>query len=193
MTQKASQAKKTKDTADMLCTAHALLRDRFRFYATVLDVFIFLLAAYLVSLTFAPDRVRVYLNVSTIDPDIWVGLISLGVFALSIFQLLVDWKGKSESHSKSFSLYAEVKKEISDLLSKESLNDDEYRRIASKYDMATEIGTNIPESQFLRLKKAHKLKVEISKHLDNYPGASILLTRLKLFWRDTISRDGAER
>ncbi len=177
----------------MLCTAHALLRDRFRFYATVLDVFIFLLAAYLVSLTFAPDRVRVYLNVSTIDPDIWVGLISLGVFALSIFQLLVDWKGKSESHSKSFSLYAEVKKEISDLLSKESLNDDEYRRIASKYDMATEIGTNIPESQFLRLKKAHKLKVEISKHLDNYPGASILLTRLKLFWRDTISRDGAER
>lgn len=45
-----------------------------------------------------------------------------------------------------------------------------------------------PESEFLAQKRNHLRKIEISKYLDKYPSASILLLRIKFWWRDNYVR-----
>jgi hypothetical protein len=171
--------------ADQLCSAHSSLSERYSRRATLLDLTILLLSAWLTSLAFVDPRLSSALIPFGLDATLWIGILGLGVFGLTLVQLKVDWKGKSEAHKKSFVMYAEVKREGGYLLaSSEEISPREFQRLAARYDMASDVGTGVPESQFLRLKQHHKVKVEISKLLDTKPGANVLLTRLKLFVRD---------
>ena len=181
-----SRITRTRQTADMLCTAHAGLRDRYRLRALVLDVIILVLSVFLVAQTFADRQVKDALNLFSLDLSLWLGLLATGVFALSVVQLRVDWKARAGAHSKSFSLYAEVKRELGYLLDSETIDEEAASRILARYDLAADIGATISESEFLRQKRRHKVKVHISKHLDDHPGASIPLIRLKLFLRDSL-------
>jgi hypothetical protein len=82
-------------------------------------------------------------------------------------------------------MYSEVKRKAGYLLaSSEGIVAREFQRVADRYDMASDVGTGIPERDFLKLKRRHKLKVEISKLLDARPGASIALIKLQLILRD---------
>jgi hypothetical protein len=65
---------------------------------------------------------------------------------------------------------------------------EECKRVIEQYHLIGTISIPIPESQFNRLKQDHKLKVEISKHLDNHPGTSIRLFRIKMWFRDNFWR-----
>jgi hypothetical protein len=56
----------------------------------------------------------------------------------------------------------------------------------SKYYALTPTIIPIPDNLFLKCKKHHKLKVAVSKHLDQYPGTSILLFKLKLWFSDNL-------
>lgn len=180
------QIAKTRKTADLLCTAHAGLRDRYRRFATTLDVAILILSVFLVAQTFADEQLKSSLNFFNVKLGVWIGILSAIIFALSIVQLRVNWKGKAEAHDKSFSLYAGVKRELGYLSACTTVNDDEFRRVMSRYDLAAEVGTGIPEAEFLKQKQSHKIKIAISTYLDRHPGASIRLTRLKLFLKDTF-------
>ncbi len=120
-----------------------------------------------------------------LDLQLWTGLIGVITFCLTLVQLKLDYAGKCEAHKRSFSMYAEVKREAGYLLaSSDKIPVREFQRLAARYDMASDVGAGIPESAFLVLKKQHKIKVEISRLLDQKPSASVLLTRLKMFWRD---------
>jgi hypothetical protein len=84
-------------------------------------------------------------------------------------------------------MYSEVKREAGYLLaSSEVIAEREFQRVAARYDMASDVGAGIPERDFLKLKRRHKLKVKISKLLDTRPGASIALTKLQLILRDNL-------
>jgi hypothetical protein len=179
---------------DMLVTGHANLRDRYSRRATLLDLAVMALSTWLTAIVFIEPRINVKLTPFGLDPQLWVGFLGILTFFLSIVQLRVDWKGRSDAHKRSFDLYSEVKRECGYLLaSQKALTAESCQRVLSRYDLATEVGTHLPENEFLAQKRNHLQKIEISKLLDKHPSASILLLRLKFWWRDNHARKEQER
>jgi hypothetical protein len=174
--------------ADMLCTGHASLRDRYARRAFVLDLSILGLSAWLASLAFVAPSLNLSLTPFRLDPQIWTGLLSVATLFLAIVQLKTDWKGRSDAHRRTLDLYAEVKREAGYLLASGELEEQACRRVLARYDMASAVGIEMPERFFLYEKRRHKIKVAISKHLDAHPGASILLTRLRFWLRDNFGK-----
>lgn len=172
--------------SDMMCTAHAGLRDGYRRRALWLDLAIALPSAWLVALAFVEPRINVTLTPASLEPQVWTGLLAVLVFGLSIVQLRVDWKGRANDHARAFDGFAEVKRDAGLLLaSAPEITEQACRPIFARYGSAGT--TSIPEQQFLRQKRKHLLKVAISKHLDGHPAASPLLTRLRFWFRDNFS------
>lgn len=187
MNERLSELCRIKRVADMLCTGHAGLRDRYRRYSTALDLFIFGLSTWLLLFLFADPEIAAKLTPFHLTPRIWLGIIAFGTFCLSIVQIKVDWKAKSDAHKRSLLLYTEVKAEAGRLLAAATpSSDDEINAIAAKYYSVTSICADIPEKEFVRQKKRHLTKVEISKFLDEHPGASPRLLQIRLWWRDNV-------
>lgn len=181
------EAERVRRVSDTLCTAHAALRDRYTRRALWLDLAVLGLSTWLVALAFVEPRINLSLTPFGIDPQIWVGLIGVVTFLLVIVQVKADWKGRADAHDRSFTMYAEVKRECGYLLaSGADPAPAEWRRILARYDVATDVGITIPEREFLRQKRRHTLKVAVSRHLDDHPAASILLTKLRFFVRDNL-------
>jgi hypothetical protein len=175
--------------SDMLCTGHASLRDRYARWALAVDLAILGLSTWLVTLVFVQPRINTSLTPFSLDPQIWAGLLASVTLFLSIVQIKVEWKGLSDAHGRSCTMYAGVHREVGYLLaSGRDLTEEAYRRLLSRYDMAIAVGVHVPEGQFLRQKRRHEVKVEISRHLDTHPAASIFLTRVKLWFRDNVGR-----
>ncbi len=174
----APEIERIRRVADTLCTGHANLRDRYARYALLLDLSVMALATWLAALAFVQPRINARLTPPGFEPDIWGGLLAIAVLFLSIVQLRVDWKGRSDAHKRTLDVYAEVKREAGYLLASGSpLALDACRRVLARYDMASSVGVAIPE---------HKLKVALSKHLDTHPAASLLITRITFWLRDNF-------
>jgi hypothetical protein len=179
--------------SDMLVTAHAHLRERYARRALILDLTILGLSVWLTAVVFIEPRLNVKLTPGGLDPQIWVGLLGVGTFFLSILQLRVDWKGRSDAHKRSFDLYAEVKNECRYLMSSEGiLTRDMCQRALTKFELASDVGSQIPEKEFLKQKRRHLLKVAISRHLDSNPAASLLMLRVKLWWASNVKSKKGE-
>ena len=184
-----TELERIRRVSDMLITGHANLRDRYSRRATVLDLTVMALSTWLTAVVFIEPRISLKLTPFGIDPQLWVGFLGILTFFLSIVQLRVDWKGRSDAHKRSFDLYSEVKRECGYLLaSQAALTAENCQRVLSRYDLATDVGTHLPENEFLAQKRNHLQKIEISKFLDKHPSASMLLLRLKLWWRDNHAK-----
>lgn len=169
--------------SDMMCTAHASLRDCNRSRALWLDLAVMLPSAWLVALAFVEPRLNVKLTPIGLEPQIWTGLLAVLVFGLSIVQLRVDWKGQADAHARAFEGFAEVKRDAGFLLaSTPEITEQACRPIFARYGAAG--AKPLPEGHFLTQKRRHLVKVAISKHLDRYPAASPLLTRFYFWFRD---------
>ena len=179
--------------SDMLCTSHANLRDRYSRRALLLDLTILGLSSWLVALAFVAPKINVALTPFGWDPQVWVGVLGIGVFFLSIVQLKTDWKGRSDAHKRTLDIYAEVKREARYLIAAGTLEEAAWRRVLSRYDMASAVGMEIPEKDFLRQKRRHRIKVEVSRYLDEHPSASLRLICIRFWFRDNLRfgrRDG---
>lgn len=171
--------------SDMMCTAHAGLRDRYRARALWLDLAVVLPSAWLVALAFVEPRINITLTPPGLEPQIWTGLLAVLVFGLSIVQLRVDWKGRADAHARAFEGFADVKRDAGFLLaSTPEITEQACRPIFARYGSAG--ATPVPETQFLQQKRRHLLKVAVSKHLDGHPAASPLLARLRFWFRDNF-------
>jgi len=171
----------------MLVTAHAHLRERYARRALILDLTILGLSVWLTAVVFVEPRLNLRLRPGGLDPQVWIGLLGAGTFFLSIVQLRVDWKGRSDAHKRSFDLYAEVKNECRHLMSSDGILTREMcQRALTKFELASDVGTQIPEEEFLKQKRRHLLKVTMSRHLDTHPAASLLLLRLKFWWTSNV-------
>jgi hypothetical protein len=171
--------------SDQLCTAHAAMRDRFANRQFVSDVAVLLLAAWTASMGFVDPRFYPWITPPHFDPQLWIGLLGSVTFGLTLVQFKADWRGRGEAHQRSFTMYSEVKREAGYLLATaRTVSDRDFQRLADRYDMARDVGTGIPEKEFLVLKKRHKLKVALSKLLDEKPGSILWLTKIKLILRD---------
>lgn len=181
------ELERIRNVSDMLCTGHAGLRERYARLASVLALAILASSTWIVALVFVEPRINLSLTPFGLDPQLWVGLIAVATFFLTIVQVKTDWKGRSEVHRRSFAMYAEVKRECGYLLaSEDQIVPEQCERLLARYDMATEIGAEVPEKEFLKQKRRHKLKVALSRHLDDHPAASILLTKIRFFFRDNF-------
>lgn len=176
--------------SDMLCTGHAALRDRYSKLAFVLDLVTLAVSTWLVALAFVEPKLNVTLTPFGWDSQVWVGALGTGVFFLTLIQIKTDWKGRSDAHKRTLDVYAEVKREAGYLLSAGEYNHDSCQRVFSRYDMAASVGLPIPESEFLRQKQRHLVKVALSKALDDRPATSLMWLRVRLWWRDTFKADG---
>lgn len=181
------ELERIKRVSDALCTGHAALRDRFGRRALVLDLFLLGLSSWLVALSFAEPRIHKALTPFDMDSQIWIGVLGIGAFFLTVIQFKTDWKARADAHKRTLDLYAEVKREAGYLLAVGAVEEAAWRRVLSRYDMASAVGVAIPEAEFLAQKRNHKIKVTLSKHLDVHPGASLVLVRLKLWIKDNFS------
>ncbi len=172
--------------SDQLCTAHAALSQRYGRRSLILDIALLTLTAWLTAMAFVDPLIATYLTPPFLKPTIWIGLLSVGAFVVGLYQLRADWKGLSEAHRRSLAMYSEVKREAGYLLasSPDKISQREFLRLASRYDMASDVGVGVPEGEFLRQKKRHKIKVELSKLLDERPGALLPVERVKVLLRD---------
>lgn len=183
---------RVRKVADTLCTGHAGLRDRFSRRALILDILILFLSTWLVALAFVEPKINVKLTPFGLDSQVWGGLLAIGTFLLSVFQLKTDWKSRSDAHRRTVDLYAEVKREAGYLLASGVFDEASGRRVLDRYDIASAVGVEMPEADFLRQKRRHKIKVALSKHLDTHPSASIFLTRVRFWWRDNVKSGSQE-
>jgi hypothetical protein len=174
--------------SDTLCTGHAGLRDRYTRRALILDLCFLGLSSWLVALAFVEPRINLQLTPFGLDSQIWLGVVSVATFFLTIIQLKTDWKGRADAHKRTFDIYAEVKREAGYLLATQDIDETSCRRVLSRYDMASAVGVPIPEGEFLSQKRRHLVKVALSKHLDTHPSASITLSRIRFWIRDNILR-----
>lgn len=174
--------------SDMLASGHAGLRDRYCRRATMLDLGIMALSTWLTAVIFIEPRINLKLTPRFLDSQLWVGFLGIFTFFLSIVQLRVDWKGRSDAHRRAFDLYSEVKRESGYLLaSQKNLTSENCQRVLSRYDLATEVGAPLPEKEFLAQKQRHLQKVRMSRILDKHPSGSIVLLRIRFWWRDNVS------
>lgn len=174
--------------SDVLCTGHAGLRDRFTRRALILDLSFLALSSWLVALAFVEPQINVRLTPFGWNSQIWVGALSVATFFLTLVQFKTNWKGRADAHARTLDIYAEVKREAGYLLAAGDIDETSCRRVLSRYDLASAVGVAIPEREFLPQKRRHKIKVALSKHLDAHPSASLLLTRLRFWFRDNLSR-----
>ena len=168
--------------ADQSCTAYSALRDRFRAWSMALDLTILLISAWLVAMVFVQPAIAVELSPRGVSKDIWLGLLSIGAFSLSLIQLQVDWKGRAHTYQQAAAALSAFVKEYRSLSSEAESTVVEPALL--RYQLLTDTLEPIPESQFLKLKKRHKVKIEVSRHLDTHPGTNLWLVKAVLWWRD---------
>jgi hypothetical protein len=180
------ELQRVRRVSDSLCTAHAVLRDRFARRALVLDVVILGLSTWLVAVAFVEPYIGAKLTPYSWDPQIWIGALATATFFLTVVQIKTDWKARADAHRRTLDLYSEVKREAGYAIATEKIDDVTFRRVLSRYDMASAVGIEVPESEFLKLKKHHRVKVALSKHLDEHPSSSLIVMRIRYWMRDNF-------
>ena len=172
--------------ADLLCTAHAGLHDRFARRALVLEMGVLAVSSWLIALAFVDRDTAVALTPCEMESRLWMGWLSIGMFLLTLVQLKVDWNGRAVEHRRSFDAYVAVKREAGYVLATHPVDVGAVQRVLASYDVASASGAVIAEADFLSQKRRHKMKVAISKHIDAHPASSLLATRLRFWWRDNV-------
>ena len=173
---------------DQSCTIYSILRDRYRFRSMLLDLAILLLSAWLTAMAFVQPEIAEQLTPMHLGRELWIGLLSVATFSLSLVQLQVDWKGRSSAYQASASACSAFVKNLRPRISVISEEDSKMEML--RYETFTETLEPIPESQFLRLKQRHKLKVEMSRYLDRFPGANLTILHIRLLIRDSLQKLG---
>ncbi len=186
-----AELERIRRVADMLCSGHAALRDRYAGRATALDLAILALTAWLSAIAFVAPRINASLIPFGVDSQIWTGLLSVTTLFLAIVQLKTDWKGRSDAHRRSLDVYAEVKREAGYILAKDEIEERAFNNVLERYNLASAVGIEIPEREFLAQKRHHKMKVALSKYLDDHPSASIVIVKARLWYRDTFGKGDA--
>lgn len=176
--------------SDLMVTAHSTLRDRYLFRALLADVFLLIGGGLVAAFTFADPAVAKFLLPSSLPASVVVGLAGIGIFVASLVQMKMDWNGRGALHGRAAESYLSIKHELGRIrcipLDQREKIDETFAVIRDRYEAIGAATISLPDRLFIRLKQVHRLKAEISRVLDKQPGASILLLRLKFWWRDNI-------
>ena len=179
-----SELERIKRVSEQLLTAHSVLRDRYARRAFVIDITILGCTLCLTAMALINPAIGIELTPYGLSKDMWLGILSVVAFFLSIVQIRVDWKGKENAHARASEAYASVKREAVNLIAEGKIDASEFKRILDKYESARALSIHIPVAEFNRLKSMHKIKIEISNYLNEKPAASPTLLKFRLWCRD---------
>lgn len=174
--------------SDLLVSAHAVLRDRYARRAFLNEITILGATLWLTAMAFVNPDIGAKLTPLGLTKDLWLGLLSIVAFFLSIVQIRVDWKGKEYAHARACEEYSSLKRETINLLAQENFDEAVYKRILDRYELAGALSISIPQAEFNSLKRMHRIKAEISQNLDDKPGASPTLLKVRMWCRDNLRR-----
>lgn len=178
---------------DMMRTMHSILRDRFQRYSLAVDMMILAGSVVLCATVFLDP---VILNKLKIDPGfsrIILGGTSVLIFLLSLVQLKVNWKQKSEMFGKSVETLCKLKSECDTMLKMSPLPAEEV--ILGQCKTCGETLAKLPkirDRSFNSLKSKHKRKIELSKYIDTRPESPYWLTRLFFEFKSTFGKYNLE-
>jgi len=182
-----NELQRIRRVSDMLTSMHSVLRDEYSRKSTIVDCALFGSLIILVALVFVDPALLGWLPLSASGSRILMGVFALITFFLSLVVFRVDWKPKSDLHKRAAEAYSRIKLECQELLMTfNTASDTEIQKLLVRYRDLGEICVAVPEGSFLRLKNKHKLKVALSKYLDDNPGACLLLLKLKIWFADTF-------
>jgi len=167
--EQSEELNRVRRVSDLLCTGHATLTDKWKRWASILDIVTLASSTWVVALAFVSPTLALKLTPFGWDSTIWLGTLSASTFFLTLVQLKTDWKSRADAHARTLDLYAEVKREAGYLLASDQADETAFRRVLA----------SIPEKSFLALKRKHRLKILLSKQLDEHPGTSLLLFRIR--------------
>jgi hypothetical protein len=180
-----AELSKIRGVLDMMVSSHAHLRDKYSFYSFVSTVSLFLCSALLCSVSFADGNL--FNKYCGNNYSLYIGLFSVASFVYGFIDLQLDWRGRADSHKIAFTKLSGLKLECVKTIS--NIQDggaDSSEAFVAKYKEETISVVPIPEREFLNCKKRHRLKVLISKHLDEHPGTIIWWFKLKIWVRDNV-------
>jgi hypothetical protein len=172
--------------ADMIASGHSVLRDRYARYSVLLDLSILSISACVAALAFVDPVIAEKLAIPGLTPTMTIGCFGLLAFVLSLFQLRVDWKQRSEQHDQAVRSYATAKLEVSALLKSSSLPQADADRALLAYRALGDRLVPIPEREFSRLRHKHLRKIAISKLVERHPGTSLWIVKAKLWVADSL-------
>ncbi len=172
---------------DMMCSGHAVLRDRFRRRALWLDLSILALTTWLAAMAFVEPTIGARFTPFALERDIWLGLLAVGTFFLSLLHMRLDWKAHANAHAAAVRLFSSVTQTCRVVLGhQDPLPRLDMEQIRARYDAACDSSVGISEREFLNLKRHHLLKVALSRHLDEHPSTWPRLVLLKWWIVDNL-------
>jgi len=173
-----------------MASQHAMLHERFKHLSMFLDVSVLILSAFLTFIGFANNDLKVAFIErlpGSPNPSYLIGLSALSVFLISIVDWRLNWKTRSQAHLDAVKSLSNLKHEFSIILSSEKpVSDMKFNSVIKQYQAVSKILPIIPERDFAKTKKKHRVKGLVSNSLDRFPGASLICVKWKIFWRHNI-------
>ncbi|NLD49669.1 MAG: hypothetical protein GX660_21180 [Clostridiaceae bacterium] len=170
---------------DMLLTMHSYLRDHYRNLSMAVNLIIMGSSIIICASVFIDSSAIKWFGFNNGDARMVIGLFSILVFFLSLVSLICDWGNTSEKHEHAAVSLSCLKGECRDLL---RLNPPPNEGQINQWISSCRIHLNglpikIPEKKFNKLKAKHKRKIELSKLTDEFPGSSIIILRIIVWFR----------
>ncbi len=173
---------------NMMTTMHSILKDRYRFFALSVDLLILFCSVILCAAVFLDPAILKTLNIGAASSRVVLGITSMLVFLLSLVQLRVNWKGKSELFDRSLETLCQLKSECGILLESPNSSEEEVLEQCKNYNEILAKLPKIPDRLFTTLKAKHKRKVELSKYIDTRPESPFWLTKLFFEFKSTFKK-----
>jgi len=166
---------------DMMLSAHSDLRDRNERRSTGLTLLIMVLSIMTTAVAFISGEPDLSIGPFKASVQVWVGLLSCGVFVLSIVELLVEWRRQAWAHDEAAQRLADLKATFR-RARRDGQNVQSDVDLLDAYDHVMDalgaLRVRIPEAQFNRLKARHLRKVALSKRVSARPERPSWLHRL---------------
>jgi hypothetical protein len=165
---------------DVMLSAHALLRDRYRRKAQIVDLTVFGGSIVLCATVFIDPQLAARTRIGETGTRLLLGITSVLIFFLAIVSMLFDWKEASGRHSRAASLLGDLKAKGRLLAADDQAGAVKPEDFVQLYDSVMQTLPPIPDDQFVRLKAYHRRKTELSRAIDDNPTAPVFVLRLKL-------------
>jgi hypothetical protein len=177
--------KSLKRKANMQASIHATLADRYALRYVLLRYGTLLFSSLLLALTFVSEDFVTRTLPLSVDGFRWL---RAGVSVLNFYAGLVLLYSKpaekEAQHRKAVNHYSQTVYDLRSLEERGELSDESaLQEIRTRYLDVSGL-PHISERLFLRMKRRHYVKVNLSQYLERHPHAWIWWVRMKLWWDD---------
>ncbi|NEO32135.1 MAG: DUF4231 domain-containing protein [Symploca sp. SIO3C6] len=168
---------------DMMLSMHSKLRDDNQRLALIINVILLCSSVILSTLVFIDPTILKFLKIDPQVSKVAVGICSTVVFIISLIELRVDWKEKSERYGQACEILSRLKADCRELL--KSNEPPDPQRVEDQCKVCAQTLSTlpkIPDEKFPRLKAYYKAKVELSKFIDLHPSVPVWILRIVLLF-----------